>query len=234
MPQQLPNGFGDANWKEGGSFTSMEGLHDVTIFTAEPVNSGKGKPGFKLTMRIDGGPFDGEDLIERFAGLTADTIFRTHDVLKAAGILDNYYKRNEDGKSGVWVAVPTKDEMEGLKFQVLVQNEPWQGTDRETKAPAFNEGGSPRMLDANRVTRYYPLGEAVDISKVPPLKPRYEKGVDPSVPFGGLPAAGQGGFGAGAAPAGGFGQQAGAASTPNPFQTPGATPGQAPAGGSPW
>lgn len=181
MPHALPEGFGDANWKESSGFTSLVGLHDATIFTAEPVKSGKGKPGYKLTFRIDGGAFDGEDVVERFAGITADTIFRTHDILKAAGVLDNYYRRNEDGNGGQWIGVPTKDELEGLKVLIAVQNQPWQGTDRENNnAPAYNPDGTPRMLDSNVIARYFAPGTEVDINSLPPQKPRYQPGEDGS------------------------------------------------------
>lgn len=179
-PQALPDGFGDANWKESSGFTSLVGLHEATIFTAKPKTSEKGKPGFELTFRIDGGAFDGEDVVERFAGITSDTIFRTHDILKAAGVLDNYYKRNADGNGGQWVGVPTKDELEGLKLMIAVQNQPWQGTDRETGQPSYNQDGTPRMLDSNVIARYYALGTEVDISTLPAQKPRYQPGEDGS------------------------------------------------------
>lgn len=229
MPEALPQGF-NPNWKETAGFQSLVGLHDVTVFTAEKDTSGQA-PFWKLTLRIDGGPFDGEDVKENYVGLTEKTIFRLYSILKAAGVSETYYRHNADGTpGGQWIAFPTKDELEGLKLRALVRNEPWQGNDQETKQPAWNADGTPKMLDSNRVDRYYAVGENVDLSsltgtdgELKPLKPRYAKGVDPNNPT--LAGSGGGGFGGAA---GGFGAPAGGVQQPipgGPWNNPG-QPGQ--------
>jgi len=226
MPEALPQGF-NPNWTETAGFTSLVGLHDVTIFTAEK-GSKNGADFWKLTLRIDGGAFDGEDVKENYIGLTEKTIFRLYGILKAAGVSETYYRHNADGTpGGQWIAFPSKDELEGLKLQVLVQNEPWQGNDKDSQQPSFNADGTPKMLDANRITRYYAVGEKVDLASLTnpdgslkELKPRLAPGVSAGAVGGGTPWTTQAGV------------QGGAASQ-DVWSTPGGAPAAGP-GSSGW
>lgn len=233
MPAQLPAGFGNAEYthSEGGNFTEITpGIYPCTIFEVEEKTSDKGKPGLKITFRINGGPFDGNDVIEQFAGLTADTIFRTHDILKGAGILDQFFRRDpSDEKKGTWVAVPVPADLQAKQLQVRIENAPFQGRDKDTKQPQF-ENGAPKMLNGNRPTGYYPIGENVEF-KATNIKPRIYSTTPPQ---GGFPGA------AGGQPAWTPGQQQAAPAAPGPWTpqqgapAPQAQPGQPGPGAAGW
>ncbi len=175
MPAQLPAGFGNAEYthSEGGNFVEVTpGIYPCSIFEAEEKTSEKGKPGLKVTFRINGGQFDGVDVVEQFAGLTADTIFRTHDILKGAGILDTYFQRDpQDEKKGRWVAVPVPSDLIGKQLQVRIEAAPTQSRDKDSKKPQFEDNGTPKMMNFNRPTGFYPMGENVQF-KPTSIKPR--------------------------------------------------------------
>jgi len=159
VPFPLPADFDNSEWKPSGDFVVVdEGLYNASIFTAELLDFPSGK-GYKITFRIDQGPFDGEDVVLQYAGLGVKTIFRIYEILKAIGTIDQFY----DADLAKWKAFPAPDDMEGKFLQIQVENEPFQAREAKKDGGAlkFNDDGTPKMLDSARPTRFFSNTETV-------------------------------------------------------------------------
>lgn len=145
----------DIGW-DPSSFTLVdEGVYKVAIFNVEKDSNTKGEY-FKLTERINGGDFDGEDLMERFVGLYGNTLFRIHEILTALGEIDKYYTAGENGKGGRWHALPDREDLEGKQLWVVVEHEDYHAQDKDTKEKRFNDDGTPLVRQSARITAYAP------------------------------------------------------------------------------
>lgn len=144
----------DISW-DPSSFTLVdEGVYKVAIFDAEKKSNSKGDF-YKITERINGGDFDGEDLIEQFVGLYGNTMFRIHDILTALGEIDKYYTAGEGGKGGRWHAIPDPSDLEGKMLWAVVEHEEYHAQEsKEDKTPKFNDDGTPVVRESARITSY--------------------------------------------------------------------------------
>lgn len=162
-PIALPQDLANETWEPKDGFTLIEpGIYDATIFAVARKSNDKGNY-YQVTFRIQGGDFDGEDVIEQYVGLQKDTIFRLYDILKGADLLAPYY----DEANKKWIALPTDDELVGKSVYIQLDNAPFQSRDKDTKQLLFNTDGTPKMLDSTKPTRYFPRSEPK-----PEYKPR--------------------------------------------------------------
>lgn len=194
MPTALPAGFGDASKSgESSGFVEMRGIFDATIYNIERQSKerqGVMEHNFLITFRIDGGEFDGEDTSKVFVGLFSRAIFTLHDILVALEELDTYYKKNEDGKGGQWVALPDEADLQGKRLRIQIDNAPWQSTQREDRdMGVVNPDGTPVLRDGNGITAYYSIKKPAPEYRPRTVKPRLAKKQPTAVPqmAGGFP-----------------------------------------------
>lgn len=179
-PMPLPAGF-DEPWEPKSGFTLIpNGIYNASVFSAELLNKNNADY-YKITFRIDGGDYDGEDVVLNYAGLQPKTIFRTYDILEAGGRLEHFY----DAEMKKWKGLPASRDLEGIQLQVQVENEPF--VSKKDGKVQYNDDGTIRVLDSARPQRFAKRGDA-DFKFRPTVKPldlsQYGQGA-PSV--GGAP-----------------------------------------------
>ena len=189
-------------YEHSGGFTLVdEDIYRVNIFEvakkdkADPNSPGGQRRWYEVTLRIDGGDFDGEDVKERYVGLQGKSLFRLYDILKALGELEKYY----DAEQKRWHHIPAPEDLEGKALYVKIEHEEFQAKEKDTQKPQFNDNGTPRMLNSAKPTSYYPVGEpkpefkrSLRTPAAPPAGPSAGSGVDAVLAAGGTEVGGGG------------------------------------------
>ena len=149
MPYALDPSLVNETWEASQPFTLIdEGVYPASVFAVARDSNGKGNF-YKLTFRINGTDFDGEDIKENYVGLQKDSIFKLHEIITALGIVGTYY----DEANKRWLGTPTEEEMQGKSLFVQIEHEEFHS--KKDGQFQFNEDGSPKMLNSARPTRYF-------------------------------------------------------------------------------
>lgn len=128
-------------------------IHEVT----ELPNRATGEEAYKVTVRIDGGPFDGVDITDNFVGLYGKSRFKLHQIVSSQD--EKFSSTYYDKENHKWIAYPTEEELEELRLYVKIENEPYQRTAPDPERPKqrvelFLPDGSADLALANRITEY--------------------------------------------------------------------------------
>lgn len=152
---------------------------------------------YEITVRIDGGTFDGEDVIERYVGLSGKSLFRMYEILTALGEIGAYYTPGDKSREikGKWHHLPEESDLVGKQVIIKVEDEPFQSV--KEGQPQFNEDGSPKMLRSPRITSYHnakePMPEFKPTQRKAPANPTQQGGFAQPQQQGGWNAPAQGG-----------------------------------------